>query len=182
MSWPDTEVERGLVALALSNGSPTHAQRLLAADGLAIPLQTLKSWKYRDHVERYEQIRARELPRIKQQLADRHTHLAELHADLAEKAARRLDEAIDNNELKPHQLGGVMHQSNVGSGIHTDKARDLRGDATVVVEDRRTTEEIIRGLAALGVIELEDGDVVEETGQEMVLPVLTVGGGAQSGD
>jgi len=167
MSRPHEEVERGLMAIALSNGSPTHAHRLLAGEGLTIPVETLRSWKYRDHVQRYEEIRAREMPRIKQLRAERHAALAEKQADLAEVSVDRLREAIDRGELKPHQLGGVMHQANVGSGIHTDKARDLRGDATVVIEDKRTHEEIIRNLVDKGVLELGPDDVIEVPDSEV---------------
>lgn len=154
---PYEDVERGLVALALANGSARHAHRLLGSSGLDIPISTLESWK-RTQGERYLSVCARELPRIKQALAERHTALAQLQADLAEKAARRLHSSLDDDELKPNQVGSVMHQANVGAGIHTDKARDLRGEPAVVIE-HRSAEEIEAKLRSMGIIEGEAYEV-----------------------
>jgi hypothetical protein len=62
-------------------------------------------------------------------------------------------------------------QGNVdaGSGIHTDKARDLRGESEVHVHthDLGAT---VRALVKLGVVELEPGEVIDGVAVELPEP------------
>jgi hypothetical protein len=138
---PDADVERGLTALALCNGKIAEAARLLAKDDDPIPESTLRDW-LRKRADLYENIRAREMPRIKQAAAERHMQLAAKHAELSEKIVDKMRAAVDRDELKPNQLAPALHTANIGSGVHVDKAKILRGEPDVVVERARDPKAI----------------------------------------
>jgi hypothetical protein len=130
---PDADVERGLTALALCNGRVPDAVRLIAESGDPIPESTIRDWQ-REKVDLYEHIRARELPRIKQAAAERHMQLAAKHADLSDRIVDKMRAAVEADDLKPNQLAPALHTANIGSGVHIDKAKGLRGEPDVVVE------------------------------------------------
>ena len=155
-SYSEAERERGLVALAVCSGNSRRAARLLAHRGLPIPRSTLKQWPDL-YPGQYGAVQTRILPELKARLAEEHTALAEDLMDLSREMAGRL--LHEYSELPVRDLSSGIRNASVASAVHSDKARDLRGDPTAVVE-HRSVEEIERPLRALGI-------VIEGTAEEI---------------
>ena len=77
----------------------------------------------------------------------------ELEAELLAKAFDKLD------EIPARDLLGAVRNAAVTVGVHSDKARDLRGEPTAVVE-HRSPKQVLKALEAMG-IEVE---VIEDDG------------------
>ena len=118
--------------------------------GLDIPRSTLQSW-LDTFSDLYTRVRGEILPRLKDELADQHTDLARHQIDVSRDLTERLSQGAA--ELSPRDLSGAIRNLDVGSGIHTQRAGELRGDPTAIVEHRSDTErakEIMRKLTAMG--------------------------------
>ena len=152
-SYTEEEIERGLVATALASGNTRMAAEILAGEGLPIPRSTLQSWVRRIHPQRYEEVRARELPRLREFLAEKHTAAAERYLRLEQRVADRIEETLE--EIPARDLPGASRNLAVSGAVHVDKAQLLRDQPTSVVQ-HRSVEEIERELRAHGV-EIIDG-------------------------
>lgn len=152
------QVELGMIAMAIYNGNSVKASEALQADpaGFKCARDTLRRWITQDP-ERYRAIQQREMPQIRVQAADRFAQLSELQAETAHEATERLREEIPN--LPVDRLPQAVQSATYASGISTDKAREYRGEATVVVEHRDATE-IMRKLKSKGVV--IEGELVAE--------------------
>lgn len=145
--------------MALASGNSRKAAEMLASQGLKVGSKTLWRWTNERHGEEYERIRRDVLPRVRE-------HTAELHMELAEREIAMSHELIDRldktkGEIPPRDLPGAIRNLDVGSGVHTDKARDLRGDPTVTVE-KHSLQETIRGLEDLGLkVKIVHDEVIE---------------------
>jgi hypothetical protein len=139
------EVERGLVAVALCSGNSRRAARLLEDQDTPIPRGTLERWKA-DRADTYERVREDVTPRLKAMLAEEHTDLARAQMDTARKLLTRLDEEAE--ELPARDLPTAIRNLDVGTGIHTDKSRDLRGEATVVRHETVDVANLLKALQA----------------------------------
>lgn len=137
------EVTRGLTAVAYANGNFAKAARDLREDGWTIEDKTLSRWVNGKHKADYERIRREVLPIVGAQTADEHMALARKQIGIASQLADRLLENAD--QLEPKDLAGAMRNADVGSGIHTEKARDLAGDFETPAKSR-SAEEILRSL------------------------------------
>ncbi|HET7455379.1 MAG TPA: hypothetical protein VFJ76_07660 [Solirubrobacterales bacterium] len=157
--YTEAETQRALVEVAACSGNTHQAARHLAEDENApsICQKTLWLWSRRTKVEQYESIRAKALPAITEQAAEQHMSLARKQMGIAEEAADIVKGRLARMEDK--DLVNAMGKMDIGSGIHSEKARDLSGQSTPKGE--RTVEELLRGLAGKG-IELGER-VVEET-------------------
>jgi hypothetical protein len=98
------------------------------------------------------------LPRLKDELADQHTDLARYQMDVSRNFTERLE--LEASDLKARDLPGAIRSLDVGSGIHSDKARDLRGDPSAVVE-HRSASDIMRKLKQMGLVIEAEGEEVE---------------------
>ena len=154
------EIERGLLAVAVANGNTRRAQQALAVEGLDLPRSTLHRWQMETHAERYIQIQADVLPKIRAQAAEQHMELAERGMAVEQKLLDKLEEEV--NEIPSRDLAGAARNVATGTAIHTDKAGILRGEPSVIVS--RGMHEIVRSLKAKGiVIEVEAEEVeIEE--------------------
>src|ERR687886_193848 len=83
-TYTEAEAESGLIELAvcgggseagLRNGATTEAVKRLAAQGIEVNPNTLKSWKRR-YPERFESIRQEVLPRIRARMAEQSENAA----------------------------------------------------------------------------------------------------------
>ena len=163
ISYTEEEIERGLVATALASGNTRLAAQILAGEGLPIPRSTLQSWVNRIHPQRYEEVRARELPRLREFLAEKHTAAAERYLRLEQRVADRIEDSLE--EIPARDLPGASRNLAVSGAVHLDKAQLLRDQPTTVVH-HRSIEEVERDLRAHGV-EIIDGfaEEVEEVGE-----------------
>ena len=152
-SYTEEEIERGLVATALASGNTRLAAEILAREGLPIPRSTLQSWVRRIHPQRYEEVRARELPRLREFLAEKHTAAAERYLRLEQRVADRIEDTLE--EIPARDLPGASRNLAVSGAVHLDKAQLLRDQPTTVVQ-HRSIEEVERELRAHGV-EIIDG-------------------------
>ena len=123
------QVDRGLAALALHDGSERAAARFLEQTGKPIPFRTLHDWKT-TRAERYAEVREQELPAIRR----RHIHeTEELYGQalaLKRKLLAKVDQELD--QLTPGQAANALKQVGISAGIDTDKALLLRGEPTVI--------------------------------------------------
>jgi hypothetical protein len=110
------------------------------------------------------------LPELKAKLAAQHEDLARRQIEVSAKLTDRLEKEAD--ELPIRDVSTAQRNLDVGSGIHSDKAKDLRGDPSLIVE-RRSLQEIERRLGELGL--LADNDAIDSEAVE-VLPDRIEGG------
>src|SRR4051794_33141475 len=87
--YSEQERELGLIALAYANGNGRKASRELKAAGVTIPRPTLESWR-KSQLDRYESIRSEVMPKIREEMAEKHRAIAEEATDLAGEAVTQL--------------------------------------------------------------------------------------------
>jgi len=154
-----TEAERreGLVALVVCAGSSRRASALLSEHRIDIPEGTLRAWM-RKMPDEYDRLREEWAPRLEGEMvrALRETALeaARVERKAIELAERKLDNGTDYDPAKT-----AVAMSRI-KATATDRLLTLTGRPQTIVEHRRA-EEIMRSLAAKGVIELAPEDVVE---------------------
>jgi hypothetical protein len=122
--YTDEEIERGLVAVALFSGSSRRAARALTQQGLKIPRETLRSWAETVHTDRYMKLRREMLPELKARLAEQHEDLARRQMEVASRLTDRLER--EAGELPIRDVSTAQRNLDVGSGIHTQRAGELR--------------------------------------------------------
>jgi hypothetical protein len=165
-SYTEAETEQGLVALAVCSGNSRRAARLLADRGLPIPRSTLKQWPDL-YPDQYAAVQTRILPELKARLAEEHTALAEDLMDLSREMSARLMQ--EYGELPVRDLPSGVRNITVASAIHTDKARDLRGDPTTVVE-HRSIADIKRRLRELFQVPDDEPLIIAGEAEEIEVP------------
>lgn len=175
-SYTEAEIQRALVEVAACSGNTALAARNLEADDDAPPVgqKTLWEWSRRKYLQQYEAIRAKALPKLMEHAADQHMALAQRQM---EGAAKLTDELISESaQLDPKDKVNALGKLDIGSGIHTERARDLSDQQAPKAE--RTVEELLRGLAGRG---LELGERVTE-GDRVVERVARVDSGSSALD
>lgn len=167
-NYTEAEIERGLVALALANGNASRAAQQMEGTDLAVSRDTLSRWR-RKHVERYMRIQAEILPEIKSRLAEAHTDLAFKEVRVSERIVARINEQLEEpDKLAPKDLAALLGKTDIGSGIHTDKAQNLRGEASTVIEHRtQDFEELKRALASKGIVVDSTAEEIPETAAQL---------------
>lgn len=155
----DTEtITAALTALAYENGRPQAASERLADQGIKIPPRTLSDWR-RSKTQEYAEIQKQTLPTIRQRAAEQHQEIAELQAGVAREMTVRLMDKIEEIPARDF-MGGIRNMS-TASAVHTDKAAQLRGEATGAAgTDRKSVKELMRSLK--GKVEVVDAEVVCE--------------------
>jgi hypothetical protein len=156
--YTDQEVERGLVAVAMCSGNYRRAAQLLEQQDLPIPASTLRDWLTR-RAEDYTQVREQTMPKLNAQLAEQHTQLVRANMELEDELRKKITEQKD--EIPARDLPGALRNVSTSTGIHSDKARLLRGEPTQIVQSKDAAE-LQRALEAHGfVISLGPQDVQE---------------------
>jgi hypothetical protein len=165
------EILRGLTAVAYANGNCNKANRDLKEAGIKVSVQTLRNW-LRDNQADYERIRREILPQVGAQVADEHMDLARKQLDGANLLADRLIK--EGAELPIRDVAGAMRNFDVGSGIHTEKARELQGDFETPGKPQKP-EHVLRALREkLGLPPTIDAQAVE-------VPIEELPGGENNG-
>ena len=142
------EITRGLTALAYANGNAAKASRDLKEDGIKISPSTLNKWA-NDYQSDLERIRREILPQVGAKVADEHMALARKQLHGAEMLADRLIK--EGKEIPIRDVAGAMRNFDVGTGIHTEKARELQGDYETPAK-HQSAADILRSLAAKGIV------------------------------
>lgn len=167
-SYTEAEIERGLVATALASGNTRLAAATLAGEGLPIPRTTLRSWVTEIHPQRYEEVQASELPKLKKRLAEKHLALAERQMGVEHKLTDRLQESLE--EIPARDLPGAIRNVGVDSAVHTDKGRDLLGDSANVNPHGKSFEELLRELATVAPWLVKRAETVDGESWEIEIP------------
>lgn len=159
-AWSVEDREEALALLALYNGTATTAAaEMTTLKGKELSPATLRSWKSR-HRDRYEEIREDLQRRVKSRSAENHARLAERAAAVVDNLLERLEQ--EGHEIPISQVPTAARSIATVAGIHTDKARDLRGDPTVIQHQRLDWNALQRSLQAKGV-----EVVIESTAEEI---------------
>lgn len=111
---------------------------------MGISATTLTKWRDETHSNRYDEIRARMLPRLQQKMTEEAEYLAIREADLAHELLDRVESGIGSLTAKDAALALVKVET--AKAINVDKSQLLRGNPTQIVE-KRDPEEILRSLA-----------------------------------
>jgi hypothetical protein len=154
--YGESEVERGLLALASENGRAVRASELLRKDGLKIPSRTLGEWRRKVYADRYEQVRDEILPRVRAESAAEHRALERSQLELSTMLVEHLKSEVPTMETRDKI--NALGKSDIGTGIHAEKAQLLDGEPTHRVG--RNPDEILRALAAMG-FSITDAPVAE---------------------
>jgi hypothetical protein len=129
-TYTNEDVERGLMALAAASGSSREAVRLLKAQKHPIPEATLRSWIQR-HATRYDEIRTKELPRLRKKMAaDLEESISETHR-VAQLALEQVETDLKKGLVK--DPARVYKELALSFGILSDKARLMRGEPTQII-------------------------------------------------
>ncbi len=92
------------------------------------------------------------MPQLRAHLARKHTQLAEQQIEVSARLTNEMVTRVENGEELPlRDLAGAVRNFDVGSGIHTDKSRELRGEPTYIVTEHRDVAQILRELQGEGV-------------------------------
>ena len=144
--YSDTEIEQGLVALALYSGNRRRAHEALKRQGLSIPETTLHRWGDSQHSDWYARVQLKVMPRVREYAAEKHFELADLEGEAARKLLTRL---VDEYEKIPaHALPGSIKSLDIGAAVNRDKAAMLRGENPERPAAMRSAAEIVRALQA----------------------------------
>jgi len=163
------EKERALITLAYNNGNTAQTARDLEQDGFKLDPSTIYYWSRKSEIALYKEIQEECLPAIRQRAAERHMEAAEASMDASAEVLQRLRGQI--NEIPARDLPGALRNIDTSTGIHRDKARELRGEANLITTtDKRDLKQVLRALKGKGLganVEVIDAQVVEEKPAEL---------------
>jgi hypothetical protein len=160
------ELERALICVALNNGNTQKSAEQLAKEGIHVSKDSLWAWtrKNPETMRLYFELQEECLPEIRQKAAERHMEAAESTMDLAAEARQRLKQELP--KIAARDLPGALRNIDTSTAIHRDKARDLRGEASLVTAtDKRDLQTVLRSLKGKGLAKAEeviDAEVVED--------------------
>lgn len=135
--YSQADIDGALAIFALASGRVPEVERMLEQAGLDVPIATLRTWCYKRHRERYQQISAEVETHRRAQLADQHMRLAHQSAELVEEAARLLKARLENpEEIETKDLAKVLREAANATGMHTKSQQLLSGRPTAIIENR----------------------------------------------
>lgn len=165
-SYNQEQIDHGLTVLALWAGNTHRAHDELKAQGQPIPQSTLSDWMRAKHAQRYEEIRATQLPKLREKLADQQELVAAKAAEATLKLVERQIEEVDN--LKPGEIHAAARNLEVTAGTAIDKANLLR-DMPTEIKRVENADQLFKKWKASGLLS------VESTAEELDPPLLTEG-------
>lgn len=149
--WTEEHITTGLMAMIQAAGNATAASRYLKSEkDLSINAPTLNGWRT-THAIRYDDLRERYRTQMEENLSHEMRDVARLATEAQRLAIERTQaRLIAGEEHDPSRaaanLGRVAQTA-------TDKLLALTGRPTQITETRNLSE-ILRSLAAKGVIEI----------------------------
>lgn len=152
--YTQEDIDNALTALIAYAGNGTAACKWLNAQGMNAPNATsLLAWARTTHWERYEELREKVAAKAENTLANNYLDAAREATEvamMAVNAARgRLESGQDDDPGRTAANLARVAQS------ATDKRLSLQGRPTQITENRNLGE-ILRSLAAKGIIEIPD--------------------------
>ena len=142
------------MALIAWAGNAAAAARAMKAEGKRCPTgQTLTEWSRGAHADRYEQLRTKYAEQLESQLAHEYRDVARQAVEVQRKALDRALERLDSKE-DSDPARTAANAATVADKM-TGKLLALTGRPTSIREDRNL-HEIMRSLAAKGILKLPD--------------------------
>jgi hypothetical protein len=163
------EIETGLMAMIAWVGNASAASRYLQSEKqLTISPGTLNNWK-QIHAIRYDELREKYAAQMESQIAHELRDVARLATDVQrlalQRASERLEAGEDDDPSRSAANAARVSQSNI------DKLLSLTGRPTQITETRNLGE-ILRSLAAKGVIAIPETAETAETAGTPEVPAL----------
>ena len=159
----EESVERALRVLALCAGNSTEASRRLADADLPVPRSTLQRWRDEQHTDRYQEIRREVVPQVRERAAEKSDEIARA---AAEKELAFIA-ALDPDDMASRDRANALRNLSTTRGISVDVSRKLRDEPDVVIEHRRSGEELVEEIARKFPHLVVDG-----TAEEIEMPEL----------
>lgn len=158
------EIETALMALVAWAGNATAAARYLKAEkGLSIRTQTLSGWKQK-HAIRYDELREKYGGQIEQAITNDLREVIMLGTQAERLAIEKATEALEHGTEKDPSRAAANMARVVQSS--TDKLMTLTSRPVTITESRNIGE-ILRSLAAKGVIKVPEA---QEAAPELEAP------------
>ena len=149
----EEEIGRALTTLVAFGGSPSNASRALKETfDLEISPSKLKSWRDFTYADRYVALQTDHAAAIEEAIVRDTRDLARAAAQVERLAIEKAIDAIEDGNVRPEVASQIalnmakLKQSNI------DKLLALTGRPQAITE-HRSAAEIIRALAAKGVVE-----------------------------
>jgi hypothetical protein len=163
--YDEQTIETALTVTALCGGNTRHAVKRLKEQGIDVPVSTLGRWKEQVHASRYAVIRDERAPEIQRRVAVAQEDVALKAAQVTGRMLERLEKEVP--DIPTRDLAGAVRNVATTGGIGSDKLMVLRERPLPAQAAGRNTEEIIRALIAMGVVQeigaapVVDAEVVE---------------------
>lgn len=165
--YDSQQIESGLTALALCNGSSRLASERLALEGIEIPFTTLQSWKTHIHKDRYLEIEKNVQNEVWARTARHWRRVIEKAADATAQAVDAASNAITAKESKDAaQYATAAQRLSLAGGISHDKAAAADGRPSLITENRSLTE-LARGLSRYAGVLKVNAESIESTATEL---------------
>jgi len=144
------EKERGLMAMIAWAGNAAAAARMLKAEGLDINHSTLNGWKHSNAI-RYDELREKHSASMEASLAHEMRDVAALASQATRLAIQKATDKLEaNREDDPARAAANLARVSQSA---TDKLMTLTSRPVQITETRNVGE-ILRSLAAKGVIQI----------------------------
>lgn len=173
MSDKFTEEQRGkaLQALVLADLSPTAASRRLKSDGIDIAPKTLRDYraKFADEIAELQETRAW----VKDKLAAEWETVSAESLTAIRKSLAVVNSALDGDDIPADKAIRIAKEAGILGGISTDKASQLRGEPSIIVERRGGLADQLALLAKKfpNVVQVNP-EYIESTATEVEAPEL----------
>jgi hypothetical protein len=122
-SYSETEIGKGLTALAMFSGNAARASRELERIGVRIPARTLADWK-KLHAGRYREIQEEVQPEINAEIAESSERLVRRLADVEWALIDKIESELP--EMTGTQAGTALQRVTWSKGVNADKSRVYR--------------------------------------------------------
>jgi hypothetical protein len=138
-SYTEAEIRLGLTEVALCSGNTRLAAGRLKDAGKPIPRSTLEQWA-RTRPEQYEEVVREILPRVNEVVAAECISVARLAADAEVETLKRYHEVLP--QLPARDVPGALRNVSTTKGINIQRARELRGEPTVIRHEKQSATEL----------------------------------------
>ena len=149
-AWDLETKEVALREIAACDGSLKQAVEALAAKGIQAERGALKALKNYAMPAEYRRICTELASQKEEAQAAEHEYRARQALDAEEVYLRRAKKELPN--VPARDLPGAVRNFATAAGIHSDKARVLRGQPTTITETR-SAQDIVRRLVEMKVLE-----------------------------
>jgi hypothetical protein len=151
------EIERGLLMLVLHSGNSKEAAKALADNDMPISERVLRDWRDR-HSQRYAEIQTDAAPAVAKRIASQAEQIMLKAGDIEHSILDKLSSKIAEGKLSGAELATALQKVSSSKSLNNEKiSAPIRGRPSSITE-HRLPDEIIRSLAARGLIVDTDAD------------------------